>query len=213
MVESFQDGNYYDILKVSADAGTSELKRAYRDALAIYDDDALATYSLFSDDQRAELLAVIESAYQTLLDTKKRAVYNQMLLDSGQVEPSFFPLTDQKQLSVRAQAQSHSASLATWIRKKSRETNVKVLIDALKEKERVSGADLRGIREALGIDASEIYDIAKISSTVLSSIENDCFDDLPTVLYIKQFLSSLAEILQLDPMHIVNGYLKNMDRH
>ena len=59
---------YYEVLEVPADADACDIKRAYRDALAIYDDEALVTYSLFSEDQRADILNAIEIAFETLMD-------------------------------------------------------------------------------------------------------------------------------------------------
>ncbi len=213
MMKTFEDQNHYDVLNISANADVSDLKRAYRDALALYDDDALATYSLFSDEQRAELLEAIETAYHTLLDEEQRAGYNQMLLDTGQVDESFFSLKDQKHLAAQAHDLSKSVSLSTWVKRKSGEAEIKACIDALLAKDMVSGADLKAIREALGIEKSEIYEIVKISGSMLTMIENDRFENLPAEIFLKQFLSSFAEILQIDPLHVVTGYLKNMTNH
>jgi len=210
MMKTFKGQSHYDILKISPSADISELKRAYRDVLALYDDDSLATYALFSDEERTALLQAIDAAYQTLLDDKKRAAYNQMLLDTGQVEASFFSLKDQKHLAAIERDTSWSDSLTAWVRKQSGQAEVKTLVDALLAKDEVTGAELKAIRQALGIEKSEIYKIAKISGTMLTNIEEDRFADLPAEIFLKQFLSSYAQILQIDPLHVIGGYLKHM---
>jgi len=48
-MKNFNDLNYYEMLRVPADASIFELKQAYTDALAIYEPDSLATYSLFPE--------------------------------------------------------------------------------------------------------------------------------------------------------------------
>ena len=56
----------------------------------MYEEESVATYSLFSEDQREALLQAIETAFDTLVDADKRAAYNQMLIDSGQVDGDLF---------------------------------------------------------------------------------------------------------------------------
>ena len=74
----------------------------------------------------------------------------------------------------------------------------------------ISGNDLIKLRRALKIDLAEIYVVTKISISVLKSIEENLFEDLPADVYLKNFLKSYAEILQIDPLRVVNGYLKNI---
>ena len=60
-MKSFDGLNYYEILQIPLGASYIEIKRAYRDALSIYEEDALATYFLFSDDERDNILKIIEN--------------------------------------------------------------------------------------------------------------------------------------------------------
>ncbi len=209
-MKTLKGQNHYQVLNISSSADAAEIKRAYRHALALYDDDALATYSLFSDEQRAVLLQTIEAAYHTLYNEETRAAYNQMLMDTGQVDSTFFTVIDKKHLAAQSDDQSKSASLSAWVGRKSKEPQIRARIDALLDNDVVSGTDLRAIREAMGIEPSDIYDQARISSSMLALIETDQFEDLPVEIFLKQFLSSYAQILQIDPLHVVQGYLNNM---
>ena len=86
IVKSIDKLNYYEILKIPLDASFIEIKQAYSYVLSIYDEDSFATYSLFSHNERDTVLKVIEKAYVTLIDEDKRADYDKMLVDSGQVD-------------------------------------------------------------------------------------------------------------------------------
>ncbi len=78
-MKKFEKLNYYEILEISSNATLPEIERAYKNALAMYDDDSLLTYSLFVNDERERILKKIEEAYNTLIDVSKRQSYNSRL--------------------------------------------------------------------------------------------------------------------------------------
>ncbi len=211
-MKTFEGENHYQILQVPANAAAADIRRAYREALAIYEEESIATYSLFSAEQRTVLLQAIEKAFDTLIDEDKRAAYNQMLIDTGQMEAAVFSQQDQRKLAACSDTRvtSKEKSLSQWVEKKANAPEIQELIDTIRTKEIISGRDLKQLREALGIEHSEIYAITRITSTVLNMIETDQFDGLPAEIYLKQFLKAYAEILRIDPPHVVQGYLKNM---
>lgn len=208
----FEGQNFYQILQVSPNAALSDIKQAYRDALDLYEGDSLATLSLFSDEQRAELLRDIETAFLTLIDDDKRAAYNEVLVESGQLDAA--DLTSAVPKKTRVIFQDGTApkisNLDRWVAKKSSEPDIRKLVDKIFSDDLVTGRDLKQLRESFGIEISEIYEITKISPTNLSLIEQDRFKDLPAEIYLKMYLRSYAEILQIDPTHIINGYLQHM---
>lgn len=213
-MKTFEGENYYQILNVSGGASTTEIRRAYMNTLEIYKEDSIATYSLFSSEQREIFLQAIEKAFDTLIDDNKRAAYNRMLVDTGQVDPgTFFKQSSEKPAAYsNTQGISKEKSLTQWVQKKSEAPEIKSLIDQMLSKELLSGKDLKQLREAFGIEIQEIYGITRISSAVLNMIEADKFDDLPAEIYLKQFLKSYAEILQIDPQHVIEGYFRLMGR-
>lgn len=213
-MKTFEGENHYQILNVPESASAIEIRRAYLNTLEVYKEDSLATYSLFSSDEREILLQVIQKAFETLIDENKRAAYNQMLVDTGQVasaylfrQPAQPPAEDSN-----ARRTSEEKRLGQWVRKKSETSDIKALIEQILSKELISGQDLKRLREAFGIEIHEIYTITKISSSILKLIEADRFDDLPAEIYLKQFLRTYSEILQIDPQHVVAGYFRLMGR-
>jgi curved DNA-binding protein CbpA len=211
-MKSFEGLNYYQILKIPANASFIEIKRAYKDALEIYGEGSLATYSLFSDDERVHLLKAIEKAFFTLVDEDKRAGYDRMLVDTGQVDASILAnKTQNKPIPLFNDKNSLSADdLANRIRKKSAEKEVKALLKEVLGKDLISGDDLKRLRKALGIEIFEIYLITKISVAVLRTIEDNQFESLPADVYLNNFLRSYAEILQIDAPRVIDGYFNNM---
>jgi curved DNA-binding protein CbpA len=214
-MKTFEDENYYEILQVSPNAGKNEIRQAYREALAIYEEDGVATYSLFSGQQRQVLLQAIESAFDTLIDDGKRTAYDQNLIDTHQVPASIFSSRARRQLAARSDDESTSreGSLDQWVSKRAGSPEIQERIEAIMSQELISGSALKQLREAYGIDLSEIYAITRISSDVLKRIEADRFDDLPATVYLRQFLKTYADILQVDALHVVDGYLKAMTRN
>ena len=76
--------------------------------------------------------------------------------------------------------------------------------------ERISGSDLKRMRESVGIKQEEVYEITRISVSVLDAIENDHVENLPPPIYLKNFLKQYAEILQLDSERVVEGYTRHI---
>ena len=212
MMKTFENANYYQILQVPANARADEIKIAYRDALAIYEAESTATYSLFSEAQRERLLQAIETAFDCLINEDKRAVYNQMLIDTGQMESAIFSRESQSKPAVHGDTRTTSKekSLGQWVEKNADTPEIRQKIEAILAKEMISGYDLKQLRKAYGIGISEIYAITKISGDSLKRIEADRFDDLPAEIYVRQFLKAYAEVLQIDPGHVVDSYLKSM---
>lgn len=207
----FEDQTYYEILKIPMDADLNAIKRAYRDALDTYSEDALATYSLFPEEQRAELLHTIETAFHTLIDSGKRMAYDQMLTDSDRTQ-SLQPRQTAEDFEGREEKRDRPRppDIRDRVRVKFSEEDIQRLAEQVVSKDLVSGIDLKRLREALDVDLSEIFEITRISKTTLTSIEENQFSRLPAEVFLKSFLKSYAEILQIDPQRVIEGYLKYM---
>ena len=78
-MSNFEDLNFYEMLEISVDASPFTIKRAYRNAVALYSKESLLTYSLFSEEERTAILRKIVDAYNTLIDKSKRKAYDTSL--------------------------------------------------------------------------------------------------------------------------------------
>jgi cytoskeletal protein RodZ len=75
----------------------------------------------------------------------------------------------------------------------------------------VTGKDLKNLRESQGLDLNDVHRVTKISPTVLEAIENNDIARLPRI-YLRSFLKSYAEMLQVDTNLVVDGYLRNIGK-
>ena len=50
-----------------------------------------------------------------------------------------------------------------------------------------------------------------MSVSILNAIERDDVDNLPSQIYLKNFLKSYANVLHIDSKVLVDGYLKNIN--
>src|SRR5512145_876955 len=86
MPKGFAQMNYYEMLDVKPDATMFEIRHAYNAALQLYKPGSLASYSLFSGDERQEILSLVEQAYATLINDQNRKNYDQALVARGEME-------------------------------------------------------------------------------------------------------------------------------
>ena len=212
MIKKFKDLNYYELFGISYDASSFEIRQAYKHILAIYEENSLATYSLFTEDERKLILSKIEDAFLTLIDNKKKKVYDNNLVNTGEAPEKI--LTDREKKKAipifhPSKARANNNSLAR-IKKKIQEKKAGELATTMLKCEQISGKALRNLRESLGIELEEIFQATKISPTALAAIEKDDVGNLPPKVYLISFLKSYAEALQLDPKQVVDGYIKNI---
>ena len=82
-MNKFEELNYYEILEIPVNASSFDIRRAYRNAVEVYSDHSLLTYSLFSAEERVNILKKLEDAYNTLIDRTKRTAYDASLSDKS----------------------------------------------------------------------------------------------------------------------------------
>ena len=214
MIKKFNDLNYYELFKIPYNASSFEVRQAYKNILAIYEESSLATYALFAEDERKTILSKIEKAFSTLIDDEKRNAYDKSLVDVGEMPKNLLTAKARQKTVPLFQANTAMTkdnNLAR-IKKKIREKGKGKLASALLNRDFISGQDLKNLRESLGIELEEVFEATKISPTALEAIERDDITNLPPTIYLKSFLKSYAEVLQLDAKQLVEGYVKNVEK-
>jgi len=212
-VKTFGDQTFYEILKISEDAVSREIKQAYREALDLYEEESLATYALFSDEQRAELLDAIEEAYFTLSDPDRRNAYDLKVIGTAsRVADQPIPSdTEEDPAAEPPPPPPKTKDLNAWVRRRLKEEKCGSLADEIVSKDLISGNDLKRLRQALDIELADIYQATRISNSTLTMIEENRFENLPADVFLKSFLKSYAEILQVDSHRVVEGYYRYMN--
>ena len=198
---------HYEILDLSPGATPFEIRRAYKGAQEIYREDSIVSYSFFSEEERKEILARIEEAFSALMNEKKRAAYDQMLIQQGVIREEAQYLGACKRPSTPASIQSDEGTKPppAELRRKAAENPV---VQEILSREVLTGMDLKRLRTELGVSLEHISEKTKIRTGLFQFIEENNFDELPSRLHLKSFLKAYAQFLQLDPESIVNRYLK-----
>jgi flagellar biosynthesis protein FlhG len=71
-----------------------------------------------------------------------------------------------------------------------------------------SGALLRAVREARGVELRELSSRTKIPLSSLNAIEDEAYENLPPAVYLRGFLLELARQLRVDPEQVARTYLR-----
>ena len=181
MMKRFLDENYYELLELSHSATPEQIQRAYEHAKKTFSEDSLAAYSLFTREDRQQLIKRIEQAYQVLMDESTRRQYDQEIaLPSNRANPAVVmstPFQDPSQF-----------------------------LTALPEP--LPGKDLKTIRERLGISLQDIASRTRIHLPYLQFIEEDRSEKLPHEVYLRGYLMQYAQVIGLDASRVVESYLK-----
>ncbi len=211
-MNKFEELNLYEILGIPLNASYFEIRQAYKEELSIYDEDSVISYAFFSDDERDGVLKKIEEAFVTLIDDNKRGKYDRALVDAGIADVSILSKKRQKKpipLFQMGRPAEYNA-LVKRVRRRVEEKDVTAISTEILSKEVISGNDLKRLRESIGITLEEVFEVARIRKSFLRAIEEDQFEELPPMVYLKSFLKSYAELLQVDVQKIVEGYIKNV---
>ncbi len=202
--------NYYELLGVSPRASHEEIKDAYEDTMRIYSEESVATYCLVGPEEREELLERLFEAYKTLTNEEARRKYNKSLIKSGEysVQDLDFveePKTRLREVKTEDLIKKDKEEEGNNERHGSRET---YLFEKLTY---VTGKEIQKVRSEKGIGLEEVYRKTNIPRRILECIEDENFDVLPEIVYLKGFLKAYAKLLGVDQEKMAEGFLKRYE--
>jgi flagellar biosynthesis protein FlhG len=192
-MRGIKDQTYYEILEVSPTATAKEIQRAYEHAKETFHADSLAIYSLFSEEEVREIQEAIEEAYRILMDEASRRSYDQ----------SHFRMVAEEPPEKPSDAQEVAKGKKTALSFTGLSINVEVELHR--------GRTLKQVRERMDVELQTISKETKISIKILEAIEEETFEKLPALVYLKGFLKSYAQSLGLDPQKVIDDYIRFME--
>ena len=208
---SLTEENFYRLLEVDVDASPFEIIGAYKDMKHLYGEDSLASYSFFSGEERREILAKLDEAYATLIDEEKRSRYDRSLMGCEPLQEGARSPRDRKTFRCVSGSKSGTSNAPLKIRNElTGMVASNPVIQEILSQDVLSGADLKKIREALGISLELIGDITKVRLIYLRAIEEDEFNKAPSRMFLKGFLKSYAQSIGLDAASVAPRYLKRI---
>jgi len=195
--------NYYEILQVDSNASPMDIVNAYRHTKLAYQQDSLAVYSLYSDEEIEDIRSHIEEAYHVLSDSEKRKAYNASLAVKTGPEQA---KTGRDQKIIRFSDYSDRDRLQTSLNMASNQDVEQSLKHRHDDVDEYTGALLKEIREKSGVTIDSIAEHTKIGKRYLNAIEAERKDDFPAMAYLKGYLGQYAVEIGLDPQTVVQSY-------
>jgi DnaJ-class molecular chaperone len=192
-LKGIKDQTYYEVLEVSPTATPKEIQKAYEQAKETFDVDSLAIYSLFSEGEAKEIQGAIEEAYRILMDEESRRSYDQSQFQTVGGLPTEEPSEVQEVFEDKKTYLSFTGLSFNF------------------EGEVYRGKTLKQVRERMGVDPETISRETKIPMKTLGWIEEEVFEKLPPLVYLKGFLRSYAQSLGLDSPKVTEEYLRFME--
>lgn len=75
------------------------------------------------------------------------------------------------------------------------------------------GPRLRRARLVRGLEIDQVSSVTKINPTYLRFLEEERFDDLPAIVYVRGFIAAYARLLGLDPARVAPSYVSRCEDH
>jgi DnaJ-class molecular chaperone len=212
----FLENNHYELLEISPDASSLEIRQAYRKIYDIYQDEAIASYSFFSEKERKEILSHLDEAYLTLSDPDLRKAYDRSLIELGVLEEKkqvtnkkkgSFPIYQFKKINLAVIGPNKGPDEL-----KNRASQNQVIQNILAQ-DTITGMDLKKIRTELKISLEEISESTNVNISMLRAIEEEDHELLlPTpIVYIKGFVKSYLRHLQIPGNVFIEGFIKRIE--
>jgi DnaJ-class molecular chaperone len=210
-MKKLTEQDYYNLLDISPKASFGEVRSAYDQAISIYTTDSIATYTLFTEQEREVILSRLAEAYKTLTNSQLRKEYDHLLIERGERSPQemgFLSSEDSNEASGKLLEVSVES-----LTQKQREIKDEALpsnanLSLFDSQISVTGKIIKTIRTTKEISLEEIFKQTNISRETLEDIEQERFEKLPALVYLKGFLKAYANILQVNQTEMVDGYVK-----
>lgn len=227
--------SHYELLDVPTNASRLQIREAYIRLKNTYATGSQALYSLVSDEEARSTMEKVEEAYRVLDDELARKDYDEKLgvKREARVQLSHEGHGEIVQTKARRTLnESEDDDEGPWAAQVSQEaqrpvsrisqafTKIKKFAtrafdeDVLKKVESIAeqaksfdGHSLVQLRESMGIQQSEMQERTKISIEYIKALENNDFQKLPSLVYVRGFLKIYLQYLGIqDGTVLVEAY-------
>jgi flagellar biosynthesis protein FlhG len=186
-----EEPTHYAILGTTRASSDEEIRRAYKRQREIYATGSVAAPSLLEATELGGAQRRLDEAYDTLLDPIRRRAYDLSTFATPEPDPSH----------LRPPKRALAAEQLMLQAELSREIGPDTIF---------TGPLLRKVRESQGVELTEICSRTKISRSHLVALEEETYDSLPAIVYVRGFVTELAKYLRLDPAQVQRTYLRRM---
>ena len=200
--------SYYDILELTADATPQEIRSAYLRLKSSYSKDNVANYSVYTREETDEMLQKIEESYLILSNPERRKAYD--LSHQGHSSVN----THAEHYSFRAEAiptpVMPSITGAPVVNPYADPFFTQNESDSFSSEQEWSGSAIRRARESKRISIEDLSDYTRISKSYLTALEEEAYQKLPAVVYVRGFLQQVSKRLKLPADVVVQKYIERL---
>lgn len=202
--------SYYDILELTADATPQEIRSAYLRLKSSYGKDNIANYSVYSREETDQLLQNIEESYLILSNPERRKVYDlshqgHSTINSPQAEHSSFRAETAPVPVIPAI--SGAAPTSPYADPFFAQSETDGFVASEQE---WSGGSIKRIRETKRITIEDLADYTRISKNYLIALEEESYQKLPAIVYVRGFLQQISKRLKLPADLVVKKYIERL---
>jgi len=203
--------DYYNLLDISPKASFEEVRSAYDQAMSIYSTDSISTYTLFTQKEKELILSRLADAYKILTNSQLRKEYNHSLIERGELSPQEIGFSSMEDSNI-AKGKLLEVSVESLTQKQQKVKDERVPssknLTLFDSQISVTGKSIKTIRTTKEMSLEEIFKQTNISRETLEDIEEERFEKLPALVYLKGFLKAYAKILQVNQVEMADGYVK-----
>ena len=193
--------NLYEVLGVSQNATLAEIRTSYFKKKQLLKESA-ATYSLFDTQTTNPIESEIEQSYLTLSDEFLRQQYDEAQSKNGPQEDK--PPKNRSKKASQSGVRTMYRDLESSRRQKINE--------AMGPNQDQLGKFLKMARKECNISTEELYRNLRISASFIHALEEEDFNNLPPVVYVRGFLKSLLEYLGIrNKPQIIDQYSRKIE--
>lgn len=196
--------NYYEVLEVSPLSPQNEVNLAYERLRLTYSGQNPAIYTIFSQEEAKEMLALVEEAFAVLGNKAARTSYDQQM----SIKPPKTPEANyaaERINTLRTQLdvpKKNNLLRPEFTTDTDKENDIKLRTDW-------SGADLRMVREYKNWTVEAMAETTKISSYYIRGVEAVDPNALPAAVFVRGYVSQICRILGLDERKVCESYMKH----
>jgi Helix-turn-helix domain len=220
----FAQPTLYEVMNVDAGAHRTAIRESYLRLRHLYTNGGDALYGMAGADDLVRHLEELERAFEVLNDDVKRAAYDRSLQGGAKVEPAPNQDAWTKEADMwqpMPASGSHETIQTSRSTLKVTKTQASGSHDeglqakflaATDDGDIADGAILVRFRELAGVSQEEIQERTKISLEYIRGMENNRFDRLPQVVYVKGFMRSYLRYLNVPGLEkIVSAYAARLE--
>ena len=200
--------NYYEVLDVNTSSTQHDIAVAYEKAKRTYSTENKALYNVFSEQEAAALISLIDEAFSVLGNQTYRNIYEK------RVQAKIY--TD-RELSFeaikKASENLYSAriSVSDVESKKPASENYAVNSDFENEIQIQSewdGSFLQKVREYKKVSLDNLHEKTKVNHWYLKALENMDPANLPAPVFVRGYVVQMAKSLGLNDKNVADSYMK-----